>query len=290
MKTGNCKMGARLRLIVSASGALAFTSYLLSCFLVERYFGFPSSTSSLVILFIPVYAAVGALIGLVVGQVVKFVADAVLKKTMLSPSVVLRAVFFLGIVVLFLAGYFGYFFERKYIRQNTPGIVCTEDVVRKCEVWLEGGIKDSSKIIKESDEDTSISWNNQTLKLRFDEHSIYIWDQTDILDIKTSLRGYDYINELQVIEVALFPPEEKRCLAVFAKLRATSRNAMLLIYSPEGVLLYEELIGKVFYTANISTEKIPNSNLEKLFFDYSGEVENEQPREIMVFQGVANEN
>lgn len=267
MNENKFKIGKVLPLVCAGIGALAFASHLLFGFLTEQFVGSPSSTSAVVIIFIPIYAGVGAIIGWFVGRVTYSITNSAFKEKTLSGSSVARIFSLSGITVIIFAGYSGYATANKYIQSNKSGTFHAEGRILKDEMSAQDKLKDQSEIVKESDTDVSISWNNKNLSLRFGEHSIRIWDPAGDMKIKSSLKGYDYINELQLIEVALFPPDEKRHLAIFARLRATSRNAMLLIYSPDGALIYEELIGGVYQAANISTEKISDSNLETLLID-----------------------
>lgn len=57
-------------------------------------------------------------------------------------------------------------------------------------------------------------------------------------------------------------PDEKSYLAIFARLRATSRHGMLLIYSSEGELVYQEILELSRW--RMYSSSMPNSNLDAL--------------------------
>jgi len=87
----------------------------------------------------------------------------------------------------------------------------------------------------------SIKWNSRQVTVVSDRDIILIRDDAGKNISQTDLSKYDYTRELWAVPVR-FQLQEQEYLAVIANLRSTSNRAMVLIYSPEGALVYHEIL------------------------------------------------
>lgn len=233
----------------------------------ERIFVTPSSTSALDIIFMPVIvavygfkvvraAAIGLLCGLLVGGLLY-----VLKLRIISGRKLIYFGIAPAIVAILIAGGTGYHRVKKY---NTPSIIYSAGQISKSTVPPKAFVTSYRPISSEEGErGNRIFWNGEQMTLYFSSYEIRITDSNGDTIIETSLWDYDYIREVSYLEVGLFP-NEQHCLAVLAHLRATSHFTMLLIYSANGELIYQEMLERGSSGIEMSIDKSDSSSLEGL--------------------------
>jgi hypothetical protein len=134
---------------------------------------------------------------------------------------------------------------RSDVKFNEPRIIYTDGSLVK-EVKGGGVIPLDNAIIPFEQRDCGglVCWNEADITLSFHSDIIHAVDADGNVIIQTSLSKFDYISELQAVEVKL-SLSEKNYLAVLADLRATSNRTMLLIYSPSGILVYQEMLERI---------------------------------------------
>ena len=86
-----------------------------------------------------------------------------------------------------------------------------------------------------------VSWNGSQITVVSNQDRIIIRNASGRKIAQTDLRKYDYIRELWAVSFRLYPGQ-REYLAVVANLRSTSRRAMVLVYKPEGSLVYHEIL------------------------------------------------
>lgn len=107
----------------------------------------------------------------------------------------------------------------------------SDDLIHSFITWIVGADKMTP----------SISWNSRQVTVVSDRDIILIRDDARKKISQTDLSKYNYTRELWAVPVR-FQLQEQEYLAVFANLRSTSNRAMVLIYNPEGALVYHEIL------------------------------------------------
>jgi len=83
-----------------------------------------------------------------------------------------------------------------------------------------------------------IDWNGTAIKLENLDEQVVISDVTGKRIASADLHAFDYINGLHAAAVCA-QPDGRQLLAVLVSLRATSHRAMLLLFAPDGSLVYQ---------------------------------------------------
>jgi hypothetical protein len=225
-------------ILFAVSFALGVVAFLLSVYYSDLWIGSPSSTSCLIFVFIPCYAFGAAFIGAVVGFLVAAIVRAFgVKQTSIIWMMIIP------ILTVFIGGLSGYLVVRNYVAVNSVGVKLSDSSIVKTNINFKSTLNIAPLLIgfENQQEPQSFKWNGQDIMLSFPENCITITDINKNVMIETSLKKYDYICEIQAIETRLFPVDQN-CLAVLADLRATSHHCMLLVYSPQGRLIYQEML------------------------------------------------
>lgn len=260
---------------------LALTSFFLGEEYARHLFVRPSSTSGLIYLFLPVIIAVfifkiakAGIIGLTLGLVLSGLMY-VLRLRKISK----RSIYYFGIIpalaVIFTSGFLGY---SKVKRYHVPGVIYTDGRISKRSIPQKAIVENAKSISSEQKEKSKqILWNDEKMTLSFTDDTIKIVDSNGDMIVEALLHHYDYIREITLVKAQLFQ-NEKQYLAILADLRTTSRHAMLLIYSPEGEIVYQELLEERSDTIEIDSGKLPTLNIEELIvknqecFVYSSQI------------------
>lgn len=165
------------------------------------------------------------------------------------------------VMAMLIAGGTAYHRVKKY---NTPGIIYSAGQISKKLSPPKAFVASYRPVsFEESEQSNRILWNEKQMTLIFSSDEIRVTDLNENIIIETSLHAYDYICEVSLLEVKLFS-DEQHCLAVLAELRATSSHTMLLIYSANEQLLYQELFERDNDGIKMSIGKSNTSNLEEL--------------------------
>ena len=84
--------------------------------------------------------------------------------------------------------------------------------------------------------------------------------------VETDLYLYDYVRDVTAVEVKLFSGEQNY-LAVLADLRATSGHTILLIYSPDGKVVYHEMLDRRQRPVKMGVYQFPDLDVEGLLVE-----------------------
>ncbi|MBW8001559.1 MAG: hypothetical protein FVQ80_06005 [Planctomycetes bacterium] len=268
-----------LFMVASVLGAI---SYYLGIYFGEKIFVNPSSTAALNIFVLPITIGLvlskiikAGIIGLLLGSVIGSLMYLLRLKTIFYKMVIYTGIILVIIAMLF-GGAFGFLKVKKY---NTPGIIYTNSDILKTIVTAPKIIKNSMSIpFKNRNREQLIRWNGKEVRLSFDSNIIKIkTDDKKGAIVETSLEKYDYISEITPVEVRFFQNDENY-LVLLADLRATSWHVMLLIYSPQGQLIYQEMLERKQSTIQLSANTLEGENREELLlendslFSYSSKV------------------
>jgi len=224
----------------AVSFALGAISFFLSGYYSELWIGSLSSTSCLIFVFIPCYAFGAAFIGAVVGLLV-----AAIVRVFGVREISIIWMIIIPVLTVLVGGLGGYFVVRSYVAVNDVGVKTSNGSIVRTNINYKPALNIAPLLIDfdHRQKPQSFNWNGQDVMLSFSEHRITITGINKNITIETSLKRYDYIREIQVTETKLLPAEQN-CLAALADLRATSHHCMLLVYSPQGQLIYQEMLNR----------------------------------------------
>jgi hypothetical protein len=225
-------------ILFAVSFALGAVAFFLSGYYSEFQIGSPSSTSCLIFIFIPFYAFGAALVGAVVGLLIAAIVRAFGMK-----QISVRWIMITPILMVFIGGLSGYLVVRNYVAINSAGTKKSDGTIVKTNINISSTLNIAPLLIdfENQQKPQRFNWNGQDVMLSFPGDCITITDVNKNVIIETSLKKYDYICEIQVTEAKLLP-DTQNYLAVLADLRATSCHCMLLVYSPQGQLIYQEML------------------------------------------------
>jgi len=221
-------------------------AYMLGGLIGEEKLGRPSSTAAIGYLFVPVYSFIVGVIGLGVGFLLRLFLRKSGERNLMSPSsfflrlaVVVVAVSGIGVwlaldsVVAYekanaaqIIRDSGYFAKVKLNRDNVPSVT-----KRSLSNWT-----------FQQPNQPPFVWNTKQYTVRVTDSTLMtIGIESQAHTIKHDFRGRTYLTEIEALPVK-WSQKQPEYLAVLARLRATSFRSMLLIYDPNGSLLYEELL------------------------------------------------
>lgn len=219
----------------------------LTALIAEGYIGRPSSTQAIGFIFVPIYAAILALLCFGVG----LVARGIIGKFVVPRSISQRTnqiINVLFLCVLVLAFFFGVAFIKKQEEKQKPHVVFDSGRVIKMSPSEIKGKKERevtfvfSIYSDEKNNTASFQWNGKKLDFKvISDNILKVFDQEGKELITADLKKYDYIGRVHVLQFALNDSNAKG-LAVLVRLRATSQRSILLIYDPSGKLIYQELL------------------------------------------------
>jgi hypothetical protein len=247
-----------LFLVIFGTGGILFFA---SFFVIENMIGSPSSTSALIIIpMIPISIIAGLL-----GGAFGYFVEGIMKFLKKGNPLQKKEIYFSGLVLSFVVFGIAIFAPLKlqldWNAYNSPRIIIDIGLIQKAPfdsyTKNKGNNESSQCIIKfgQRQEGKGLFWNNKTYKVKFDEHGFVVLDDTGEPFIKQRLEGYDYIRELICLPLDM-PSSSESLLAVFADLRATSKNSILHFFSPKGECIFQELvknIGSVYLGYDLSS-------------------------------------
>ena len=234
----------------------------------------PSSTSSVGFIIAGAMTLTAGLVALVIAMVIASAIDRKVARSETShpPRVLKKRVlgFLLAGFAVFLAAMYLVAFQKnmEWNEKNTPGIKFDSGILEKKQIAPEeianfDPERNGTHFIgylagpEEYETHKQFHWNGQ-------EYQISMGDTKDHFEIKKddgsiflvhSLEGYNYINGISFITV---DRGTASYLCVLSRLRATSHNAILNLFSANGELLYEELIGRfnILETGEVDGEQV----------------------------------
>ena len=239
--------------------SLGAACFLFTAYHTENIIGSPSSTSSLVLIFIPIFSLPGAIIGGRLG----FVLSLILRFFKIQ-TISLRIGLAIIAGAVLIAGLSGFMMVRIYVALNKPRVVFTKGLISKTAIPPRAIVSNNVTItFEQRNKGKTILWNDKKVTLSFPSDEIHVVDSNGDFIVQASLSRFDYIRELQATEVN-FSTNNKRHLAILAYLRATSFHTMLLIYSATGQLIYQEIFDNRGQELIMSVDKSLNSTSEVL--------------------------
>lgn len=213
--------------------------FLLTAFYAENAIGSPSSTSALILIFIPIYAVISAIGGGVFGLILSLILRPLISFVSLGKTITMGIVLTLGLSLL--ASAFSSTLVKSHVKLNEPGVKYSNSSLIKQAIDKKLIIPENKVIpFARRDKGAEILWNDTKIRLSYSANEIIAIDTNNTMIIQTSVSGFDYIRELQAREIKL-SLSEKKYLVILADLRATSHHAILIVYSPSGSIIHQEM-------------------------------------------------
>ena len=85
----------------------------------------------------------------------------------------------------------------------------------------------------------SINWNGRAVSVTGSDEHVTVLDKAGARLASTDLHAFDYIGSIRAAPVCRNPKGDHD-LAVLVTLRATSDRSMLIVYGPDGAVVYQE--------------------------------------------------
>lgn len=220
----------------------------LTALLAEMFIGRPSSTHAIGFIFVPVYAALLALISFGVGLILRGIVG----KIVVSRSITKRGNQIINILFLSFLGlalFSGVAFVQYQEIKQRPHVIFDMGQITKISPSLLKGTKQTeatfvfSIYTDDKDKVSPFQWNGKNIDFKVDNNTLKIIEKGSSELITADLTKYDYIGRIYVLQFAADPSDPKD-LAFLVSLRATSNRSMLLIYDSMGKLIYEELLDR----------------------------------------------
>lgn len=232
-----------LPFVCAATLAAPFGAFMIVGVLTDMSIGRPSSTAALAFLFVPIWIALTAGVGAAVGCALGWIAG--IRRRVGAFSRRIRTVGLAALALLTLGGGIGGFASVvAYEEHARPRVIHTEGyVVRLPIVPADTSAETTAAFTFDSlgTVDSWVEWNSELVSISHSEGWITLLDSDHHELTKTDLGSFDYVVRLEAIPFRV-RFEERESIAVLATLRATGHRSMLLIYNPEGRLIYEELL------------------------------------------------
>lgn len=219
----------------------------LTALIAEAQIGRPSSTHAIGFIFVPIYAAILALVCFCVGLVIRgILGKFVVPRTLSRRSNQIINVLF--VCVLALAFFSGVVFSERQEEKQKPHLIFDSGQIIKMSPSEIKGKKEReatfvfSIYTDDRDKAAPIQWNGKKLDFKVvGDNILKVLDKAENELITADLKKFDYIGRIYVLQFAL-DDSDKKSLAVLVRLRATSQRSMLLIYDSARKLIYQELL------------------------------------------------
>ena len=234
---------AILRSVTPLTGALlaglAVAVPLIASGIAEMRFGRPSSTAGLIFPFAIIWGALAAAVGAAVGRAV---ADRV-RSSRLAGPVDWRAVSVVLVIVLTTLTTLAVRSVFRIERLNTPRVIAsTGRIVRSVGHAAGAGWTASGALLwkSTSSPDQTIQWNGRRVVIGVTDDALQVHAGDQALP-RVDLAGLSYVREVYGM-TAPMANGTSEWLVLLARLRATSRRELLVIFDPQGALAHLELL------------------------------------------------
>lgn len=267
------KLNKKYSIVFGVAITLLTTLFFVGLYFIPRV-DEPSSTASIGIIIAAFMTLTAGIVALVIAMVIASAIDRKVARSETShpPQVLKKRVlgYLLAGFVVFLTVLFVVAWEKNKVwnEKNTPGIKFDSGILEKKQILPEeianyDPERNGAHFIgylagsEEYETHKQFPWNGQ-------QYHISMGETKDYFEIKNndgspflvhSLEGYNYINGISFITVNR---GSTSYLCVLSRLRATSHNAILNLFSADGKLLYEELIGRfnILETGEVNGEQV----------------------------------
>jgi hypothetical protein len=217
----------------------------------ESAVGRPSSTASLAFIFIPIWGAVAAAVGLVLGWVVRAVWRRF--KDSAKPdrhTWVLRAI--LGCAVVASAGA-GAWSVIQYEQEAKPGIRFDSGLlVREFRPDSGNTVRESTMLYDYHGKSVAISWAGNNSELLVPDDRVVLRDTVTGKHAEFATSTLDYITRVDALSVSATPGST--LLAIVISGRATGRRAIVAVIDESYRVVFEEQIQRFWQLGDSPAE------------------------------------
>jgi hypothetical protein len=237
------------RLSGALFGGLTVAALLITMFIAEGAIGRPTSTSAVILAFVPIYGGIAALAGAVLGYLVGGIAELILRRRHVRRTLSISLIMVPAALGMIGAAVFATKNVVRYEEINQPRVVLSDGRIAKTPVDRDALVNLPGEVVFPWGEHVQTRWNDVIVFIYASDGAVRIEGVPDAPNIVTSLEDYDYIREAIGTAVELESGEEY--LVVLAELRATGNRAVLLVYDSSGVLIYQELLERLGHATDL---------------------------------------
>jgi hypothetical protein len=230
---------------------LALSAFGYSGLYAEVAFGRPSSTASLAFLFLPIWGGLAAIVGLILGFVVRAVWRRVADPEAGHRTSALIAILAIAIATSIGAGVLNVI---QHEQEAQPGIRFDDGG------WIREFRADSGKPVRTSttlydgpDSKTAVlSWSRNHSRLLLDDGSLVLSDVASGKSARFPITALDYITRVDA--VPLLTTRDPPRLAIVISGRATGRRALVAVVDENYKVVFEELVAKFWELRSVQIE------------------------------------
>lgn len=207
---------------------------------VESAFGRPSSTASLGFLFVPIWGGVAAIVGLVLG----FIVRAVWRRTRSPVEQEKRTwalLVALGCVIVASAGA-GAFDVIQYEQEAKPTIRSDSGLlVREVRTDSQAPVRISTILYDSDHKPEGFTWANNKSELLFGDNRVVLRDTVNGKKAEFRTPALDYITRVDAVPMSR-APGSSAFLAITISGRATGRRAVIAVIDEDYKVVFEEQV------------------------------------------------
>jgi hypothetical protein len=244
-------------IVIGIAATLITAGYFLAISALPRVDN-PGSTQGVAYVFMILYTLFGGLVGIVAGSLFGWILDSALIKTgMVKNEKTLRKLVCSVLIGTFLIIAIAMYLNTKrsqeeYNIKNTQEVKLNAGNIEKIQVNAAElknynlGLNAEHAIGRIGADyyssEKEFKWNGKDYIISSDDNNhIFIKNSNGSILIDHSLEGYNYITGISYV---VYEKNEKSYLFVLSRLRATSHMSVINVFSENGELLYEELMGR----------------------------------------------
>jgi hypothetical protein len=258
-------------IVTGISATLFAAGYFLAIIALPRVDN-PSSTEGVAYVFMIIYTVFAGLIGIVAGSLLGWAIDSIIIKTGLvknekKTKILVCSILIGGLMIVSIAKYLNTkSSQEKFNLKNTQEVKFNTGNIEKNQFNI-AELKNYNLDLNLGHAIGRIGldylgaqkefiWNGKDYIISSDDNNHFFIKNIDrSVFIDHSLEGYNYITGISFL---VYDKNEISYLFVLTRLRATSQMSVLNVFSENGELLYEELMGRynIIETGELNGKKV----------------------------------
>jgi hypothetical protein len=228
--------------------ALLISAYLLAPVIAESTLGRPSSTLAVGFVVGPIIGCLAGAVALLIAMGLRWMARRAGVASVTMPP------WLLGFVLLGTVAFISVlavnartqtiekeFARRPHVIVESNRLVVSDHRPTGADARVEARLLFS--VYGEPLEARSIEWNGRSVSVAGSDEQVTVLDSAGARIASTDLHAFDYIGRIRAVPFCRHPNGD-RDLAVIVTLRATSSRSMLVLYGPDGALIYQNHLAR----------------------------------------------
>jgi hypothetical protein len=218
---------------------------------VELLIGRPSSTAGLGYIFIPIWGALAAIVGLVLG----FVARAIWRRASgpVGPEKRTWALIVTLASAIIVSAGAGALDVVRYEQQAKPQIRFDSGLlIREFRPDPERTLRASTVLYDADHKPTALSWGSNRSELLFDGERVVLHDAVSGKNVAFNIPALDYVTRVDAVPMSV--THGHPLLAITISGRATGRRAVIAVIDGDYKVLFEEQVERFWELRDASIE------------------------------------